>query len=233
VHVVGSGDVWLDDPGEGNELERLTFQALDSLFPFGTFRSPQVKNAKRTRELCDVLAVSRDPELPNEGVFVIQNKVAAASAEGLTRRTMRRAKSIQNNVITGIRQLEGAIKIIRAGEAVYRADGSLIDIDPPQITGQIEPLNLHQRASEIGQGIVLVSDMHEEVDWLAVFLALGRVFISTRYYCHVLDLQELGLLIWHSKGRPAILEALLIRRAEEMLKNKTALVRFHFVGGKY
>ena len=40
VHVVGSGDISLDSPDQGSELERLTFQTFDSLFPFGAFHSP-------------------------------------------------------------------------------------------------------------------------------------------------------------------------------------------------
>lgn len=231
VHLVGSGDISLDDPDEGNELERLTFQAFDSLFPFGAFHSPQVGDGKKRRELCDVLAVSRVREVENEGVFVVQNKVASASPVGLKRKTARRAKSIQNNIMAGIG--EGAIKVLRAGEQIYRAaDGSPLEVDPPEVADHAEPLNLRERAAQIGQGIVVVSDMHEGVDWNAVFFALGKVFLSTRYYCHVLDLQELARLITHSKGRPALLEGLLLRRGEEMLKQKTALVRFHFVGGK-
>jgi len=234
VHVAGSGEIALDDPDEGGELERLTFQAFDSLFPFGAFHSPQVGEGKKRRELCDVLAVSRVRELENEGVFVIQNKVASAFPEGLKRKTSRRAKSIQNNITDGIRQLEGAIKALLAGQRVYRDPaGTPLEADPPEVAGQVKPLNLRERAAQIGQGIVLISDMHEEVDWEAVFFALGKVFLSTRYYCHVVDLQELARLITHSKGRPALLESLLLRRGKEMLKNKTALVRFHFVGGKY
>jgi hypothetical protein len=40
-------------------------------------------------------------------------------------------------------------------------------------------------------------------------------------------------LVTHSKGRPAILEGLLLERGKRMLEHKTANVRFHFVGGKY
>ncbi len=95
------------------------------------------------------------------------------------------------------------------------------------------PLNLKARAAEIGQGIVVTSDMHHAVDWEAVFFELGKVFLSTGYYCHVLDLKELARLVAHSKGRPALLEGLLLERGKRMLENKTAFVRFHFVGGKY
>jgi hypothetical protein len=38
---------------------------------------------------------------------------------------------------------------------------------------------------------------------------------------------------YHSKGRPALLEGLLLERGKKMLESKTAFVRFHFVGGKY
>jgi hypothetical protein len=211
IHVVGSGDVSLNDPDEGHELERLTFQAFDALFLFGRFHSPRGGGKKR-RELCDVLAVSRLREVDNEGVFVIQNKVASAFPEGLKRKTARRAKSIQNNIMDGIGQLEGAIKVLRAGGTICRAaDGTPLEADPPELAGKVEPLNLRERAAQVGQGIVLISDTHEEVDWEAVF-ALDKVCLSTWYYCHVLDLQELARLLTHSKGRPALLEGLLLRR---------------------
>jgi len=231
IHVIGTGDMSLDDKDEGGELERLTFLAFDALFPFGAYHSPKVGEGKDRHELCDVLGVARELEVGNEGIFVVQNKVAPA---GLKRKTWRQGKSIQNQIMEGIGQLEGAINALRRGEAIYRDQaGTPIEIDPPECAGKIEPLNLKARAAEIGQGIVVISDMHHEVNWEAVFLALGKVFISTGYYCHVLDLKELARLITHSKGRPTLLEGLLIERGRKMLENKTAFVRFHFVGGKY
>lgn len=231
IHVIGGGDMSLDDKDEGGELERLTFLAFDALFPFGAFHSPKVGEGKGRRELCDVLAVSREVEVGNEGIFVVQNKVAPA---GLKRKTLRQGKSIQNQIMEGIGQLEGSINALCRGEAIYRDQaGTPIETDPPECAGKIGSLNLKARAAEIGQGIVVISDMHHQVDWEAVFFALGKVFISTKYYCHVLDLKELARLITHSKGRPALLEGLLIERGRKMLENKTALVRFHFVGGKY
>jgi len=231
IHLVGIGDVNLIDTDEGGELERLTLQAFESLFPFGAFISPQVDEGKRRRELCDVLAVSRKLEFENEGLFVIQNKVASATADGLKRTTERRVKSIQKNIQAGIGQLEGAIKALRAGKTVYRIeDGTPIEVDPPipGLKDKVEPLNLRKRANEIGQGIVLISDMHDSVDWEAVFFALGRVFLSTRYYCHVLDLQEMMRLIIHSKRRPALLEHWLLERGRVMLERRSAFVRFQF-----
>lgn len=231
IHVIGSGDMSLDDKDEGAELERLTFLAFDALFPFGAFHSPKVGEEKDRRELCDVLGVARELEVGNEGIFVVQNKVAPA---GLKRKTWRQGKSIQNQIMEGIGQLEGAINALRRGETIYRDQGGMpIECDPPEHAGKVPALNLSARAAEIGQGIVVISDMHHAVDWEQVFFELGKVFLSTRYYCHVLDLKELARLIAHSKGRPAMLEGLLLERGKKMLENRTAFVRFHFVGGKY
>jgi hypothetical protein len=231
IHVIDSGDMSLDDEDEGAELERLTFLAFDSLFPFGAFHSPKVGEGRNRRELCDVLGVARELEVGNEGVFVVQNKVAPA---GLNRKTWRQGKSIQNQIMEGIGQLEGAINVLRRGEAIYRDQaGTPIESDPPECAGKVPPLNLTMRAAEVGEGIVVISDMHHAVDWEAVFFELGRVFLSTRYYCHVLDLRELARLVAHSKGRPALLEGLLLERGKRMFENRTAFVRFHFLGGKY
>ena len=230
IHITGSGETSLKDKDEGAELERLTFLAFDALFPSGAFHSPKVGEGKNRRELCDVLGVARELEVGNEGIFVVQNKVAPA---GLKRKTWRQGKSIQNQIMEGIGQLEGAINALRRGEAIYPDQGGTpIERDPPECAGKVPPLNLSARAAEIGQGIVVISDMHHAVDWGSVFFELGKVFLSTRYYCHVLDLKELGRLVAHSKGRPALLEGMLLERGKKMLENRTAFVRFHFVGGE-
>jgi hypothetical protein len=225
------GAVDLTDTNEGSELERLTFQAFEQLFPFGVFINPVVGEGKKRRELCDVLAVSRVREVEMEGVFVVQNKVASAFPEGLKRKTTRRAKSIQNNILDAIGQLGGAIKAIKSGATIYRAeDGTSVEVDPPlpELAKIVEPLDLSERANQIGHGIVVVSDMHEGVDWGVVFDALAEVWRETRYFCQVLDLQELGNLIEHSKGRPALLEGYLVERGRRMAEAKNPLIRFRF-----
>ena len=128
-------------------------------------------------------------------------------------------------------QLKGAIDNLREGKTIYRTKGGTsIEVDPPMpdLVGVVEPLNLRERASQIGQGIVLISDMHEGVDWEEVFSALAKVWLSTQYYCQVLDLMELGRLLTHSEGRPALLEWLLLRRGQVMVEKKTAFIRFRF-----
>ena len=136
VILAGIGEVNLTDADEGGELERLTFAAFDSLFPYGVFHRPDFDKGGTREKLCDVLAVSRMREADGEGIFVIQNKVASAFPDGLKCKTERRAKSIQKNIMHGIRQLKGAIDNLREGKTIYRTKGGTsIEVDPPMPQG--------------------------------------------------------------------------------------------------
>lgn len=231
VFVIGSGLFSVDDKHEGNELERLAFNAFEFLCPWGSYHQPLVEEGGKRRELCDILAVSRIREDDEEGLFVVQSKVASVTQEALARSTERRAASIQKNIITAIRQLKGAIKRLRAGAPIFRADGTPIEMVPlpPELAGMIEPLQLHERANKVGHGIVLVSEMHDGVDWGEVASQLIDASKSTEYFLHVLDLRELQQLISNSNQRASQLYAYLAIRWEQMVKEKNAFWRSHFV----
>ncbi len=135
---------------------------------------------------------SPGPEVDNEGVFVIQNKVASRISRGPRRKTARRAKSIQKNIMDGIGQLEGAIKVLRArGDDLSRRWHACRN----RSAGVGWPSRAAQSTRESCRGRSgHCPDLRyaRKVDWEAVFFSLGKVFLSTRYYCHVLDLQELA-----------------------------------------
>lgn len=229
IIVPGVGPVTLTDTNEGAEFERLTLQGFEFLFPFGAFINPWVGEGKKGRELCDVLAVSRNREAENEGIFVVQNKAASAFPDGLSRTTERRASAITKDILDGIRQLGGAIRAIRAGRTIYRCKGGTsVEIDPaPDVP--VETLNLKERANQVGHALVVVSEMHWQVDWDEVMAKLAVLSRKTGYCCQVLDLPELGRLITHSHRRPAVLEDLLIRRFSAMAEKMRPDIRFNFV----
>lgn len=231
AYVPGTGLIRLDDPGEGNELERLGFQAFDHLCPFGAFHQPLVSDGRKRRELCDILAVSRVREHEDEGVFVVQSKVASATPETLGRTDARRGASIQKNILCAVDQLRGAIRRLRAGDQILRSDGTPVDVDPPvpELLGVVAPLNIIERASQVGHGIVLVSDMHPGVNWEAVAHELLDASEAVRYLFHVLDLRELQRLVSYSAGRPVMLENYLTQRWQLMQQHKSALVRSQFL----
>ncbi len=230
-YVPGTGPVRLDDPDEGNELERLGFQAFDHLCPFGAFHQPLVGDGRKRRELCDILAVSRIREQEDEGLFVVQSKVASTTPESLGRTDARRAASIQKNILCAVDQLRGAIRRLRAGDQIFRSDGTPVEVDPPvsELMGVVESLNIRARASQIGHGIVLVSDMHQGVDWETLAHELIHAGEAVGYLFHILDLRELQRLVSHSAGRPAMLEHYLTQRWQLMVQRKSALVRSQFL----
>ena len=225
--VLGVGDFTLDNANQGVELEKLTLLFFDNLFKFGAFHSPQCDHKNGKRELCDVLALSRVRKLKEEGIFVIQNKVA--KTDGKQRTADRRGLTIQKSILKGLGQAVGAIKNLQKGIQVYRSDGSRIEVDPPEIASVVEPMNLEERANNVGYGIVLVSDLHEGVDWKVVWKHLLDACRETRYLYHVLDLQELHGLIVNANGEPTIFENYLIERWKRMAEQEDALVRFRFI----
>ena len=228
VLVMPSETFSLTDTRQGRELELLTFQQLDTLFPFGTFHSPERDHTKGRLEVCDVLAVSRIRLSDEEGIFVIQNKVSPALESGLQRSTFRRKNSIQKNIIKGITQTVGAINRIKAGTQLYKNTGEPIEKDQPEVASIVEPLNLRERANKVGNGIVLISEMQGGVDWKLVWKEMFKACQKTNYCFHVLDLLELQQLILHSNGKPSVFEALLLVRFTRMAKEETAAVRFEY-----
>jgi len=230
-YIPSGGTVRLEDQDQGNELERLAFEAFEYLCPFGAYHQPQVKVGGKLRELCDILAVSRRRESDEEGLFIVQSKVASEWAEGLARTTSRRAASIHKSILAAINQLKGAIRQLRAGNFVFRADGTPIEVDPPlpELKTLLEPLNLRERANKVGHGIALVSDMNEDVDWKDVARELIAASAASKYFFHVLDLRELQRLVTYSGGRPALFEGHLVRRWELVVQSGSALVRSSFL----
>ncbi|GAB5441358.1 MAG: hypothetical protein Fues2KO_17070 [Fuerstiella sp.] len=230
VHLPTVGTVNLDDTDRGKELEILTLQLFDEAFPFGAYHSPQRQASKGMLEVCDVLAVSRITQVANEGIFVVQNKVAAT--DGKIRTLDRRGATIRKNIRKAVKQSVGAIKKIKSATQLYKIDGTKIEEDCPETVSVVEPLDLAARAQEVGYGIILVSEMHEGVDWTDVFVELVEATQETGYYHYVLDLWEMYGLIANSNRQPAILESYLIQRWEKMVSEKTAMIRSKFVHGE-
>lgn len=227
VQLLSVGTVSLNDADQGNELEVLTLQLFDELFKFGAYHAPQRDVVNGRREVCDVLAVSRIREAENEGIFVVQNKVATARER--LRTTERRGLTIQNNILSAIDQSVGAIKRLKSGVQIYKKDGTKIESDPEHIVGHVEPLDLTSRAQELGYGIILISDMHEGVDWKLIWHALMMAFEKTGYYHFVFDLRELHALITNSNGHPIIFENYLLQIFKKMAEEPNAMIRSNFI----
>jgi hypothetical protein len=224
-YLAGAGEFRLSDSDQGNELERLVLAAFDHMCPFGAFHQPSVEHNGTRRELCDVLALSREIEHRSEGIFVVQSKALTITKETMTRTGNRRGATVEKHIHDAIGQLSGAIKRLKRGDTVLRKDGTPLQQDPAEAAELVQPIDLVARARNVGHAIVMVSDMHPAIDWEAVATKLFAAAKKTGYLFHVLDMQELQRVVSYSKGRPIVLEANLMRRWQALVKMKSANVR--------
>lgn len=211
--TIGIGDVIdfrLDDPDEGHGLEQSTWHLLENLFGAQLFHSPQVQEGEELRELSDILAVA------GAGLCLFEAKAAAALSTKLDRTTERRAKSVQKQIDKGLDQLIGALKNLSAGLPMQTKKGSPLTVSPA--TGP------HRHA------IVMVSEMLPSLDWEAVGTQLIAASQKSGAMFHVLDLQELRILVGISRDQPDILIAYLVHRFGVMQERKHAMLRTRLSG---
>lgn len=200
----------LDDPDEGGGLEQSTWHLLENLFEGHIFHSPQVVEGGNDRELTDILTHC------NAGLCLFEAKAAAMLTTNLDRPTERRAKSVQKQIDKGIGQLVGALKNLNAGLPLKTKNG--------------EPIEIPAKEGSIRNGIVMVSEMLPGLDWEAIAAQLLANSQRSAAMLHVLDLQELRMLVGISKDDPVLFAAFLLYRFEMMTERKHAMLRMKLNG---
>lgn len=203
-------DFRLDDPDEGHGLEQSTWHLLENLFEGNIFHSPQVIEPSKARELTDILARC------NAGLCLFEAKAAAMLKTDPDRSTERRLKSVQKQIDKGIGQLVGALKNIRA-ELPLRTK--------KDESKQEESIDIKTDVGVIRQGIVMISEMLPGLDWESIGQQLLAASHESSAMLHVLDLQELRMLVGVSQDEPVLLVAHLLRRFEIMNERKHAMIR--------
>ncbi|MYM81762.1 hypothetical protein GTP44_07290 [Duganella sp. FT50W] len=206
VSFAGNNDlqtIVLDDRDEGGVLEKSIWASLESVFPFGLHKSPQVKIGKKQRELIDVVAFYQ------YGSFFIEAKDLSVFAAGLDRTRERRVLGVQKQAEKAIGQLVGASKTAKRGVEAFNAKGSQIPLvlDKP----------LHC--------IVLLTELIHEGDWTEVEDAIRSAAMETGDYFHVFDLRELVMLLKCSSGQAHRLDYNLMKRFERFVEAGTIHIR--------
>lgn len=206
IHAIGMGSFALDDADEGGGLEQSAHQLLESLYPMNHFRSPQVEDGGRQRELTDLLTFSE------HGICLVESKALSILGKALDRPTGKRVAQIRKDIKKGLSQLRGAVNKVRSGAVITDASGEEIQLPSP--------------GDALVQAIVLVSEMHPLLDWAAIARQLAAVSTQNALF-HVLDVQELRMLISASED-PAILMVNLVKRFRSVVESGNALVRARF-----
>jgi hypothetical protein len=167
----------LENKDEGGGLEQSVWQLLESIFPLDIYRSPQVEDGKNYRELTDILCLSRF------GLFLFEAKAISVYSSISDRDTERRVKNLQKQVRTGIKQLKGAVRAIRAGKKITTNVGTKIELDR-----EIVP-----------HAVVVVSELLHFGNWNEIVVDIIDTAKESNILIHVLDLRELTLLVAASR----------------------------------
>lgn len=198
-----SQKIILDDSEEGAVLEKTVWATLESVFPFDLHRSPCVQVGNKTRELIDVLTSYR------YGSFFIEAKDLSIFGTGLDRSRERRTKSVQKQTKKAITQLVGASKAAKRNEKIFDSSGNDIRV--------IREKPFHC--------IVLLTELMHEGDWADIVKQLREAIFVTGDFFHILDLQELVMLLKISKGRPELLDYNLMERCKRFIEKETVHIR--------
>ena len=130
----------------------------------------------------------------------------------------RRSKRIAKDIDKGLRQLKGAIRQIRSGNAIYPTNRAIEGL----VSHNHEPISLPDRDSMILSSI-LVSDLECELDWNEVASTMIDASDDNTFF-QVLDLTELRNLVGAAENPLQFISNLVVRYAN-VQKEGTAFMR--------
>ena len=196
----------IENPLEGEQLEKEIYVVLRSLFAKDAYHNPLIKSKTGYRELIDIFAISEF------GVFLIEAK-ALGVYESVDGRTMeRKVLGLQKQIKKAVTQLVGASKTI--------ADGTKIFSTPDK--------ELLFERKLFPHGIVLISEMFHFGDWNSIIRLIINTMAECKMFVHVMDLQEMLQFIGYSNNDKNIFDDLLMQRVKRFVEHPTLHVRSQF-----
>ncbi|MBE0542412.1 MAG: hypothetical protein IH623_13590 [Verrucomicrobia bacterium] len=171
VSSAEAGTFRVDDLDEGGGLEKSAYLLLEANYPGTAHLNPQFDDGPKRREFCDVLVVGK------EELLIIQSKVMAILERKPRQTTYRRVANVYSNFQKAVGQLNGSVRVLRQGKAIYTRDGVEISID----LGAIKMIH----------GIVLLSSTNLSLPWKNVSQELIAASRKAKAGFHVLEFGEL------------------------------------------
>lgn len=189
---------------EGLYLENCIWALLNNSFSPTLYHSPYYNNKNLKKELTDLLALSQ------HGIILFESKVSAIIASDKNRKTSRKQKSLEKQIIKAISQLSGAISTIKSGEKIYDNTGKEIKID------------LYHTKHMIS--VIIISDFFPGVDWRLIAKKLINASIKCKACFTILDLMEFRTLIGAGE-LPELIMLNLYNIFETMANEGTSFIR--------
>ena len=196
----------IEDPLEGDQLEKEIYVIVRSLFAKNAYHNPLIKTKTGYRELIDIFAISEF------GIFLIEAK-AFGVYESVEGRTMeRKVLGLQKQIKKAIAQLVGAARTITDGTTIFSAPDQELVFD----------------RTIMPHGIVLISEMFHFGDWSSTIRLIVDTMTNYKIFAHVMELQELLRFIGYCKNDRNIFDDLLMQRAKSFVEHPTLHVRSEF-----
>jgi hypothetical protein len=208
VVVPDAGQFNPDDANEGRSHEALIIHVLKPNFDGTVIASPKIPDGGVTRELCDVLAISKD-------AFLFEAKAFSVFEKPLDQTADRKAATVMKHFEKALGQLQGAIKRIVNGVEL-QADGSR------------GPLAITATQFRFMHGIVLVSNTSFDLPWLEIGKQLADAQQAPQVHYHFIQLAELQRMVAFARGESEALNQILLRRAKVIASSRDALVEMEY-----
>ena len=193
----------INNPEEGKNFEGSIWSALSSVFPNSLFKNSKILNGEKPREFTDVFAFH------SYGSFLIEAKDLSVFSAGFQRKQSRRISGIQKQVKKAIGQLIGACKDFCDGKKIFSADGIEISVD----------------RSQPPHCIVLITELPPVGEWEEIVELLCNAMKETGAFFHLLDFQELLMLLKGSSGDSALFDYNLMQRSKLFWETKSVFIR--------
>jgi len=193
----------IDDPDEGEVLERAVWASLESVFPLSIFKSPNVEIGNKVRELTDILTFH------TYGHFMIEAKDLSVLSSGFERDMNRRVSGVKKQIKKAIKQLVGSCKAVSRGEKITDSKGNEIVFD----------------REKVPHCIVLVTEMMHFGEWGDIEEMMVTAMQETGAFFHLMDLREFITILKGSRGKPELFDYNLMVRCEECVKLRSLHVR--------
>lgn len=208
VGVPDAGTFVPDDSNEGESHEALLLHLLKPNFDGEVIPSPTIPDGNKTRELCDLLAISKN-------AFVFEAKAFSVFDKSLDQTPDRKASTVMKHFEKALGQLQGAIKRIEKGVEI-QADGST------------RPLTIAGKQFGTLHGIIVVSNTSFDLPWLEIGKQLAEAQRVPRTCYHFLQLAEVQRMVAFAGGSSEALNQILVRRAEVVASSKDAHIETDF-----
>lgn len=206
---------------EGEGFEQRVWAALESIFPLGIYKSPQVLKGKKERELIDVLCLAGD------NMLLVEAKAMSIFTGNLEKDIDRKVGNLQKQVDKALKQLEGAIKQIRKKSSVFR--------EQIQKSDSRRDIKFTENQILAPHAVVIVSELLPYGDWSHYSQKILQLSKDNQALFQIIDLAELmKIVIASSKStydmetRANAFDYYLSERFDNFIKSENIFIRVKF-----